>query len=1180
MEHIHGIDVSWMTHGNPKEKGTKAALTRQRSLSQPQPLDAPASPTQLSSSPTTGPTLANGHQRETTSPAPLGTPTTPKQIPVRPGFARSNSQDRTGSSPGTSPGRRGSWFANISSKFSSSGSAAAQSPPQTNNTPAKQGEISAPKANPAKNAVLQHAAKSDGDAPYIPAPPRSGQAGILHVFRRLSSSNGSLSPALKRNEHGLVERRVLNVDRRRERCPIAELKQSKLRRVAFCVDVEIAPMPKYADADKGGTIAAPAADKTQKRKITEKGEGEALKNPKVVEHQKEEDGQIKATGEEVPKEPSFEGSDIGPAAVPMDKKESAPDSQAEKSATETKKKEKKKKSEEERKARKEKKRKLAEANGTIPMEIRYDSESSAESTLTADAPKPPQVLPTINPVRIYRRCCQLRETPILKKISEQLADAGNSSTEPGVVEKLDLTGYWMQLADLTTLGDYLAVVPVKELILENCGLTDEGLRVILAGLLAAKKPASRRRKTHPGQDHLNSRGGVVERLVLKNNKLGPEGWKHLSLFIYLCHSIKTLDISSIPFPIAAEKRNGNIHGNDPRGDLCRLFAQSLGDRLAGSTLGLINLGETGINTDQLEAIIDGIIKCGVKRVGLAHNNIDAKGIQHVARYLSNGRCDGLDLGGNDLRDQLEVLANALNETDPLWALSLAEGNLKPASLCKLLPKLVKLRAFRFIDLSHNPELFQSNPSAIPLLRRYLPKMQSLKRIHFADCGMTSEQAIALAEIMPEVPGLAHISFMENPEISRLTEATTEELQEEACALFASLLAATRVSNSLVCVDIEVPTEESSDLVKALAKQVVAYCLRNLERLPVSELAAAALVQSGLSSAPPEPDFPDVIQHLVGHDVTNPIDPESDVDSAPDDDYVIGGTGIVKALNCCLKNRGDESRRPSGEFNRDVETGNITPSNTKLPAGKAKDMSKHLLLSARKIRLRLQPAIIKARAASEDTHAYHRLVFLDNTLKGIIKRFEDEFPDTRDHDTQPISPDVTEPDQNLATSFTSVADQDSYLPPTAGSDNEDEAFSIKPPLSRTNSMVSMSSRALADEEGRILRAGHKFRSGIFKPEHYMLLSGLEMVGADKNHVRMLHEMLDDIGDEDLLQKAEEIGVVRVFQEHRDEVLGKLKEADPEHWERFAESQIMASKNVGKMERNENEAAGDGESAVVD
>ena len=570
--------------------------------------------------------------------------------------------------------------------------------------------------------MLQHASKYDGDGPYIPAPPRTGQAGILHVFRRLSQSNGSLAPALKSNSHGLVERKVLNVDQNRERCPIAELKQSKLRRVAFYVDVEIAPMPKYADG-AGKTpngICAPG-DKNQKRRIAEKGEGEALKHAKAVEEQKEHDGEIKATGEEVPKEPSFEGSDIGPAAVPLDKKENVDNPQPD-NAAETKRKEKKKKSEEERKARKEKKRKLAEANGTIPMEIRYDSDSSSGSTHTADKPKSPQVMPTTNPVRIYRRCCQLRETPILKKLTEQLSDPANCSGEPGLVEKLDLTGYWMQLADLVTLGDYLAVVPVKEVILENCGLTDEGLRVILAGLLAARKPGNKRRRHVSTTDGLTSQNGVVERLVLKNNKFGPEGWKHLCLFIYLCRSLKFLDISSIPFPSYAKKENGHAHQPGrptAKFEPCQLLAQSIGDRLGGSTLSLLNLGETGISTEQLGNIINGIIKCGVKRVGLAHNGIDAEGVKHIARYLSSGKCDGLDLGGNDLREHIEVLVDSMHESCPLWALSLAECNLKPASLCKLLPKLIKLPAFRFVDLSHNHELFSSSPSAIPVLRRFV-----------------------------------------------------------------------------------------------------------------------------------------------------------------------------------------------------------------------------------------------------------------------------------------------------------------------------------------------------------------------------------------------------------------------------------------------------------------------------
>ena len=226
--------------------------------------------------------------------------------------------------------------------------------------------------------------------------------------------------------------------------------------------------------------------------------------------------------------------------------------------------------------------------------------------------------------------------------------------------------------------------------------------------------------------------------------------------------------------------------------------------------------------------------------------------------------------------------------------------------------------------------------------------------------------IALAEILPEIPGLAHISFLENPELVELaTNATTDETKEEACALYASLLAAARVSSSLVAVDIEVPSEQSSDLVKAMAKHVVAYCLRNMELAAVKETDACDV---------PEPEYPEALQRLVGHDAMKPSDLDGDLDAAPDEDYVIGGTGLVKALACCLKNRGDdESRRQSGEFIRDVENG-IPASQRRpagLPGGKAKETSKHLLSTARKIRHRLQPAMVKARSLGGDTHTYRK-----------------------------------------------------------------------------------------------------------------------------------------------------------------------------------------------------------------
>ncbi|CRK36347.1 hypothetical protein BN1723_004214 [Verticillium longisporum] len=1204
MEHVHGVDVSWMTHGSPKDKGAKNTTTRPLTQQQSRetPRSSPASVGSDAPSPTTpsSPVAAtngsstNGHNVAENGALPKPIPTT------RPGVRRTESSEKPGPN-GTPPHRRNSWFSSISSKFSSSPNPSTTAPssspiaqqPQT--TPPKDTTPAPPKAVPSRNAVLQHATKPDGDLPYTPAPPSRGQSSFLGVFRRLSSSGGALHNS-QRGNHGLVERKILNVDRNRERCAIAALHQAKLRRVAFSVDVEIAPMPKYTDAENGVKSTVPA-DKSTKQKLTEKGEGEALKNPKTIEEQKEQEGVVKATGEQLPKEPEKEGSEVAQQQQKQDVAANAP-TLADKER-EARKKEKKKKSEEERKARKEKKRKLAEANGTVPMEIHLDdSDSSGEVSPAApppvEAPKT-TAYPTTNPVRIYRRCCQLRETPILKRITEQLNDPANLSSDVGVVEKLDLTGYWMQLPDLITLGDYLAVVPVKEVILENCGLSDEGLRVILAGLLAARRPESRRRKqvTHP--EGLTRQGGVVERLVLKNNKLGVDGWKHTCLFIYLCRTLRHLDLSMVPLPrpVSPKTHPGHrplhlphLHHQPEEITLASLFSKAVGQRLAGSTLELLHIGGIEPTSEELGTIIDGVIECGVKRLGLAHNNIDDKGLEHVARWVTSGNCVGLDLGGNDLRENLEVFANAITSDSPLWGLSLAECNLRAGTLCKILPKLVPLDNFRFIDLSHNQDLCRTEPSAISLLRKYLPKLENLRRIHLADVAMSSEQAIALAEILPEVQNLAHISFLENPDLVNLADAQTEESQEEACALYASLLAATRVSNTMVCVDIDVPSERSGEIVKAMAKQVVAYCLRNLQRFPIAEISSAVQALSDGQDAPAgqDPPYPDVLAHLVGHDVLNQYEVASDDESAPDDDYVIGGTGVVKALTCCLKNRGDESRRQSGEFIREVEGGITLPAipQPRLPHGKAKVMSKHLLASARKIRVRLQPAIARAKNNASDEENYRKLMFLDTTLANIIKRFEDEFPDTRvDESTeQTVADAASAKSDQLGTSLSSELDPEQIAIPSDPEDDLD--LQVRPSVSRSNSIMSHTSRALADEEGRILRAGHKFRSGIIKPEHYGLLNSPDELSFEPKHEASMLDMVEELDDPALSRKAKEKGIIRLFREDRVEISEALRRVDPEYWERFVESQEKARGNVqvSSVTNGAVKPAQGDESAVVD
>jgi hypothetical protein len=429
--------------------------------------------------------------------------------------------------------------------------------------------------------------------------------------------------------------------------------------------------------------------------------------------------------------------------------------------------------------------------------------------------------------------------------------------------------------------------------------------------------------------------------------------------------------------------------------------------------------------------------------------------------------------------------------------------------------------------------------------------------------MSSEQAIALVEILPEAHNLAHISLLGNAELMKLADAKTAEAQEEACALYASLMAAARVSSSLICVDIEVPSEGSGEIVKAMAKQVVAYCLRNMERIQDTDIGGAVAANAMFETQAEVSDgkkasYPDVLAHLVGHDVMQQDGLDDDHEDAPDEDYVIGGTGVVKALACCLKNRSDDSRRQSGEFARGSEGGGDSTAPTGLPAGgKAKDMSKHLLAGARKIRLRLQPALNKAKAESGDEMNLRKLTFLDETLQGIIKRFEDEYPDTRESEQ-----DV--PSSNGLRKTSSGSSEEPLQAPRAGDDSavvvsdvEDESEIHPPkPLSRSNSMLS---KELAEEEGRVLRAGHRFRSGFVRREQSDLISTIDDIVADPKHSQMLVELAEDIGGE-LLEKVKERGAVRTFKEDRDIVFRSMRDSDPEHWNRFLEAQHKARANI--------------------
>ncbi|KAH5324508.1 hypothetical protein HBI12_086740 [Parastagonospora nodorum] len=1179
MEDIHGVDVSWLHHS------TRDHHHRQQAPSSPGlTRDAPPK----TSSHGGLPAQPHHDEREqqnhhdavpTTKPAPLTVPapqkpaaqnsqpsptTTPPQKipPKRPTLLSRGSAEKPGSlTPPDSKGRirSTSWISSISSKFSSQNPPAQTTHAQAQGSPAPANGTNgiSPSANGALNGI--QAASTGGQnglEPYVPQPPKASF--LSSALRRLSSGTQVGTAGKVYPNGGMCPRKVMNVDPNRNRCLVPELDTSKLRKVAFCVDVEIAGGPRYKD----DVDVDDRNKKRKEKKLKERGEGEALKHPAAVVEEKEKDGVVAVAQESLGNE-----SDPNPEGT-------VPDEEKKENSH---KKEKKKRSEAERKERKEKKRRKAEENGSIPIEFTRESDhGSVEGVPATTAVTPPksQDRPTIDPLRIYRRCCQLRESPILKRICDQLSSPSACSlAHPGVVTSLDLTGSRLQLADVLTLSDWLAIVPVKKLFLEDADLNDEKVRVILAGLLAAKLPDGPRRSTStPVQNGSNQATGdhgcAIKKLVLKNNpKITAEGWKHIALFIYMCKSIVAIDVSMIPFPRpraqvsspVTETPQGTVPTNEARSrDVAEIMSKAIAERLGGSTLQELVLGECSLTSSSIRKIIDGCIISGVQRLGLATNDIDSQGLEHVLHYIRSGVCQGIDLGGNDLRDWIPQLCEGLGKHVPTWALCLQDTGLTPESLKMLFPALITMPSFRFLDLSHNKGLF-SHSSSLCLIRKYMPMFKELKRIHLADVDLKPEDAIAIAEILPDCPQIAHINVLENPELTRVANATDEETQEEAAALYASLTLAAKLSRSLICVDIDVPSPESNEIVRALAKQVVAYCLRNIES--INEVPE-------LNAAPKPVELPQILMQLVGNDDTN-YEPES-MSSAPDNDYIVGGTGIAKALSYCLSHKATDLGRVSLPA-----SGANTPTRSRADyfeePGKARAMSKNLLETARNTRARIQPALIREAKSGSDM-GYRRLLFLDQTLQGMIQRFEDEYPETRlqPSDTHSINsssgsmPSNSPPISKVPTldnSITDIANQDS---------DEEEGLTLR---SRHNSDVSLASRHMSQEEGRLHRFGHRVRTGLLNPSrpnsssgdephnNPAFLSGTMDDHGLPEHLRSLRMYFHNYSGDEMRHMIEGVGWEKAFNNVVENAaeLQNLERDDPATFQIFKESQIAALKN---------------------
>lgn len=287
---------------------------------------------------------------------------------------------------------------------------------------------------------------------------------------------------------------------------------------------------------------------------------------------------------------------------------------------------------------------------------------------------------------------------------------------------------------------------------------------------------------------------------------------------------------------------------------------------------------------------------------------------------------------------------------------------------------------------------------------------------------------------------------------------------------------------------------------------------------------------------------------------------------------------MKALQYVLGEKANDLRR--GSIPGSPQLGNVTPRSARpgssagfneMQIGKAKKMSKNLLDSARKIRTRLQPALVKE-ATSGDEMAYRRLMFLDQTLASMIQRFENEYPETR---LAPASPNATASVSSSMTNTSqplSVLDLNSQSPHTDytanGSDEEmydDDGALIKPNMKRVNSDVSLASRALGREEGRLHRLGQHLRRGVMdSPLTPQGASRAPWEVEEKQRLRKIGERIEGISGAELRSRVHSDGWDKTLEQlgaNYDD-LAQLQQEDPQGWEDFKESRMNADHNANQ------------------
>ncbi|GMM51762.1 Mhp1 protein [Starmerella bacillaris] len=388
-----------------------------------------------------------------------------------------------------------------------------------------------------------------------------------------------------------------------------------------------------------------------------------------------------------------------------------------------------------------------------------------------------KVLPS--PEDIYTRCCHLREIMPIKNMLKQL----QGQLPP--IPRLKIANTKPTMVEILALSDFLTVVPVACMAVEDQIITAQMVRYIFAGLARSKD---------------------LVRLTLVNTKLDIDGWRYLCVFLATCQK------SLLALNLACTNPTGSPSRIPPfnRKNMdWKLLTDSLKEL---DTLEELDLGGTGIKTSDLQYLLANGV-ANIRMISLANNDLKHEDVKLVADWAQStgSQLMGINLSGNDLSKSEDWnLIHSFLTNPRMLQFVLRNAKLSgyhAASISSAFSPEQALKSnLRQLDLSLNPGLF---PSLVDSLVEILPRFPYLSRLQLDSCGLDSESIITLCEALSHCHRLVYVSFVGNGKISE-TAAT-------------ALCVAVHLSRSICTVEADV-----AEWSVPLRQQLVKYCLMNLE----------------------------------------------------------------------------------------------------------------------------------------------------------------------------------------------------------------------------------------------------------------------------------------------------------------------------------------------------------------